>query len=207
MLARGVDRQASPAAADVEHALAGLQLELAADQLELGALGLLQGLRPRLEQRAAVGHRLVQEQREELVRDVVVVANGLARRAACVCRPRLRGRSSAAGGRGRRRSPAARSAAAPSRSRCGEAERRRVPAAEQGDDPVQVVDLDLPAHVGAAEPQLARRAQNVADGPRRADGQGRAAAGRRHTGPVPELDREGAVVKRSLDAATQSVGG
>jgi hypothetical protein len=36
-----------------------------------------------------------------------------------------------------------------------EAERGRIPAAEQGDHPVQVVDVDLPAYVGAAEPELA----------------------------------------------------
>ena len=183
----------------------GLELELAADQLELGALGVLQRLGALLEQRAAVGHRLVQEQGEELVRDVVVVADGLGVAALGVARAGA-GCSSAAGGGGRRWRPAARSAAAPSRSRCGEAERRRVPAAEQRDDAVEVVDVDLAAHVGAAEPELARRAQKVADRPRRADRQGRAVAGRRDARAVPELDREGAIRQGPLDAATQPVG-
>ena len=53
----------------------GCRSELARDELELGALGLLERLRAAREDRAAVGHRLVQEQREEVVADVVVVAN------------------------------------------------------------------------------------------------------------------------------------
>ena len=77
VVARGVDREAAPAAADVEHALPGLQLELLRDQLELGPLRLGQCLRAAREQRAAVGHRLVKEQREEFVADVVVVADRL----------------------------------------------------------------------------------------------------------------------------------
>ena len=62
---------------------------------------------------------------------------------------------------------------------CGEAERRRVPAAEQGDHPVQVVDVDLAADVGATEPELAgarsrcpmaRGERIVSVGPLRVDG-------------------------------------
>ena len=49
--------------------------ELLADQLDLGLLGLLQRLAPRPKVRAAVGHRTVQEQREEVVADVVVVSH------------------------------------------------------------------------------------------------------------------------------------
>ncbi len=205
VLARGVDRQASPAAADVEHALAGLQLELAADQLQLGALGVLQGLRPWLEQRTAVGHRLVQEQGEELVRDVVVVADGL--RVAALRVPAPPARAKLGGGRLR----PAMEARGPQRRRSEsqslrEAERGRVPAAEQRDHPVQVVDIDFPANVGATEPELAGGAQNVTDGARGTNRQGRAVARRRNARPVPELDREGTIRKRALDAATQSVG-
>ena len=56
VLPHGVDREASPAAADVEHAHAGFELELPADELELGPLGVLERLRSLLPQRAAVGH-------------------------------------------------------------------------------------------------------------------------------------------------------
>jgi hypothetical protein len=41
-LARGVERHAAPAAADVKQPLSGLEVELRADQVELGLLGLFQ---------------------------------------------------------------------------------------------------------------------------------------------------------------------
>ncbi len=97
VLAGGVDAEAAPAAADVEHPLAGLQLELGADQIEFGALGVLQCLDALLPEGTAVGHRLVQEQREELVADVVVVAHRLripALAVARAARPQLGGRRS-----------------------------------------------------------------------------------------------------------------
>ena len=75
VFSRGVDHERAPAAADVEHALALFQLELLADEVELRELRLLKRLRPAREDRAAVGHRLVEKQFEELVGDVVVVAH------------------------------------------------------------------------------------------------------------------------------------
>ena len=54
-----------------------LQLELLRDHVQLGPLRLRERLRAAREQRAAVGHRLVEEQREEVVADVVVVADRL----------------------------------------------------------------------------------------------------------------------------------
>ena len=72
-----VDREAAPAAADVEDAVALLEAELGRDEVELGPLGLLEGLGAAGEDRAAVGHRRVEEQREEVVADVVVVADRL----------------------------------------------------------------------------------------------------------------------------------
>ena len=73
----------------------------------------------------------------------------------------------------------------------GALQRRRLPAVEQLDHRVHVVDLDLAADVGAAEPELARRPQHVGGGAGRADAEGRpAAAGRGQPRPVPELDRE-----------------
>src|SRR5271168_2183909 len=76
MMACRVDREATPAATDVQHPHSGFQFELAGNQLELRARGLLERLRPPGEDRAAVGHRLVQEEGEEVVADVVVVAHG-----------------------------------------------------------------------------------------------------------------------------------
>jgi hypothetical protein len=68
-----VQRERAPAAADVEDALAGLQVELRADEVELGPLRLLERRRAAREDRARVRHRLVQEEREVLVGEVVVV--------------------------------------------------------------------------------------------------------------------------------------
>jgi hypothetical protein len=89
----GVDREAAPAAAHVEHAHAAAQAELLADELELRLLGGLERVGAAREERAAVGHGGVEEEREELVRDVVVVANraGVPRQAvAPPARPELR---------------------------------------------------------------------------------------------------------------------
>jgi hypothetical protein len=72
---RRVDRPAAPAAADVEDALARLELQLGADELELGSLRLFERGGAAAEDRAAVGHRLAEEQLEELGWQVVVVAH------------------------------------------------------------------------------------------------------------------------------------
>jgi len=90
----GMDRQAPPAAADIEEPLARLQRELAADELALGRLGFVECLRARLPVGAAIGHRVVQELLEEVVADVVVVANGQAvagQRVAFTTQPQLGG--------------------------------------------------------------------------------------------------------------------
>jgi hypothetical protein len=71
-----MDREAAPAAADVEHPLARLEAELPAGQLQLRRLRRLQRLAVPGEEGATVRHRLVEEQREELVGDVVVVTDG-----------------------------------------------------------------------------------------------------------------------------------
>ena len=113
------------------------------------------------EDRAAVGHRLVEEQREELVRDVVVVADRARVALAAVAAPARaqlgrRHRRRRRIGPHRARARRARAAAARARSIGGgfqlssSCERR-----------VEVVDLELAAHVGAAEPELAGRAQHV----------------------------------------------
>ena len=165
VLARGVDREAAPAAADVEQPLALLQRELRAHELELRPLRLLEARPAAREERAAVGHRLVEEEREELVREVVVVAHGARRAPGC---------GGARAGAARRPAPAAGASARPRarrrsarRSCAAPVERRRLPAVEQRQHGVEVVDLERAAHVGAPEAELAGRAQHVAR-PRRA---------------------------------------
>ena len=136
-----MDHEAAPPAADVEHALALAQRELPADELELGLLRLLERLGPAREVRAAVGHRAIEEQREELVADVVVVAHG-----AAVARDRVplaraaaaRSPAAAAGPPARRRGPAR----APSRACCAERERRRLELVDHPQRGVEVVHLD-----------------------------------------------------------------
>ena len=115
----------------------GVQLELLRDQVELGALRLLERLRAAREQRTAVGHRLVEEQREELVADVVVVADRLrvALRAVALAGQQQLGRGPARNPgrerrereRGEQARPVARPdrAAAPSRRRPGTPRRCR----------------------------------------------------------------------------------
>src|SRR5437016_133949 len=70
-----MDREAAPPAADVEDALALAQPQLLADKLELCLLRRLQSVRAARPVGARIRHRLVEEQREEVVADVVVMAN------------------------------------------------------------------------------------------------------------------------------------
>src|SRR5215210_8361714 len=72
---RGVDGEAAPTAAHVQHALPLRQPELRADQLQLRLLSLLQSGGATREDAAAVGHRVVEEEPEEVVRHVVVVTH------------------------------------------------------------------------------------------------------------------------------------
>ena len=129
VLARRVHDEAAPAAADVEQPLARLQLQLAADEVELRALRLLERLRPAREDRARVRHRRVEEEREELVADVVVVADGAQVALAAVApadRPQLRG------GRLRRERQARRAGGCRGERRLrAEVERRGLPAVEE----------------------------------------------------------------------------
>ena len=76
VLGRGVDARSCPSRSRRRApARPPSAPSLRADQLELRLLGLLERRRAAREDRAAVGHRLVEEEREELVGDVVVVAD------------------------------------------------------------------------------------------------------------------------------------
>ncbi len=70
-----MNREAAPAGADLDHAIARLQIEPAADAVELGDRRLLERHVRALEHRARIHHRRVEEQREEVVADVVVRAD------------------------------------------------------------------------------------------------------------------------------------
>ena len=71
----GPDGEAAPAAADVEQALVAAQAQLAADQIELVGLGLLERAVGLAIVGARVDHERIEEQRVEVVGDVVVVGD------------------------------------------------------------------------------------------------------------------------------------
>ena len=71
----GVQDQRTPSAADVEQPHPGSQVELPADQVELGTLGIDQRLVGPGEVRRRVGHRVIEQQLVELVGQVVVVGD------------------------------------------------------------------------------------------------------------------------------------
>src|SRR5829696_6117760 len=150
---RRVDDEAAPAAADVENALAGAQFELCTDELPLGVLGRGEALRAAGEDRAGVGHRLIEEEREELVADVVVVADGFA-----VALGRVLAAAEVHLGLGRGRGTANARGAQGRGDQAGlrrSAHRWRLPRVEHADHTVDVVDLDLTGDVGAPEAELA----------------------------------------------------
>ena len=202
---RCMEREAAPAAADVEHALAVPERELRADQLQLGVLGLLERGRSLGEQRAAVGHRLAEHEPEEVVGNVVVVAHraGVAFGAvAAAARAQLglrnRGRTDQAGGADRcEREP-----------RLGTAvERRRLPGVQQLEHLVEVVNDQLARHVGATQPELAGGPQCVSERVRGAHAEGGPAAVRGlEPGAVPELHGEGARGQGSLQFVDEGLG-
>ena len=71
----GVQDQRAPPAPDVEQAHARPQVELAADEIQLGALGVHERLAGVGEVRRGVGHRVVEQQFVEVVRQVVMVGD------------------------------------------------------------------------------------------------------------------------------------
>ena len=192
----GVDHEAAPAAADVEHALSLAQAELLADQLELGLLGLLERRRPARPVRAAVGHRAVEEQREELVADVVVVAHRapVAReRVPATAQPQL-------GGRHRRRyhQPAGPDERERQARLLRHRQRRRLECVDHAQSPLEVVDVDHAGDVGTTQAELPGRPEHVSQGARSLEGQRRRIRlGGRHLGPVPEAQPERTLGQRA----------
>ena len=201
----GVQHEAAPAAAHVQQALALPQPELRADQLALGQLRRPPAcVAPREKTRAAVGHRVVEEQREEVVGDVVVVAHrARVALAAVAAAPRAQ----LAGGDPRRARQAARPHRRQRQPQARRAvDRRRLEAVEQPDHAVEVVGLQLSRGVRPTEAELSRRAQQVRDRRRRAHREDRAL--RRSRGQlraVPEAQRERALRERPRQLATQRV--
>ena len=89
VVTRHVQRQRTPAATRLDDALAAVQANLAADVIHLGDLRLVERRRRRRKVRARVRHRRAEPERIELVADVVVMMNVLARAVQRVARPTM----------------------------------------------------------------------------------------------------------------------
>jgi len=81
---RRVHDQRPPAAADIEEAFARLEAELAADQIELGLLRLIERVIRLGEVGAGVDHAPIEPETIESVTDIVVIADHLLIAPACV---------------------------------------------------------------------------------------------------------------------------
>jgi hypothetical protein len=160
---------------------------LCAHELELCFLGLFERLRAAREDRAAVGHRAVEKEREEHGGQVIVVAYRARFALAAVstaARRELhqrgrRQRPDPAGARRRQRQPGA----------VGQPQWRPLPGVEQADRGVDVVYLELAGPVGAADAKLARGAECMRDGLGRTDPEARHArsAGSLAAGARPKI--------------------
>ena len=185
----GVDSEAAPAAADVEHAFVRCQSKLVADQLELLPLGRFERIGAVREDRAAVGHRLIEKERKELRWQVVVMADGArvaSLRAACTSGPKLGLRQ-----RGGQSHPAGHECGEQQPQTGAPLESWRLPAVEEDYHFVDVVDLEIPRHEGATDAELAGGPECLSYRSRRAEQEGRPAVfGRIHPAPIPKRDRE-----------------
>ena len=183
-----VQQHAAPPTADVEEAHAGLEVELAADELVLVRLGVLQRGGVVVPHRAGVCERRPEHHPVEVVGDVVVVRDrgGVAlARVTPALQPRLLGR------RRERLQPLPPDELGGSHDLSG-AEPQLLDVLGDGHHVEDVaVDLELTGDVGASEPQLVGGGDDAAERVRGAHHDGRAGIGRPEARPVvgPERDR------------------
>ena len=184
-----------------------LSAELLAHELELGLLRLLERRRRRARRsrtsRSSSG-------RGRGGRTRAGRRSGGGRRAS---RARSSGSAPSAGARtdggpGGRTTPVARSAASASLALVRRSIGGRLPGVDDLDDGVEVVDVDRAGDVGAAEAELAGRAQHVRERLRRAGGEGGPAVGLRgrDLGAVPEDDAERPLGERILERRAERGG-
>ena len=175
VLASGVDDEGPPAAPDVEQAHPRGQAQLARHEVELGALRVLQGVAGRgrlLEVGAGVHHRRTQDERVEVVSDVVVVGDRLARPVPARAAGRRAGsprRAAAAA------APARRGARRPWRQRPGCRARRARPVPARGRRPRRGGSARRAGHPRSGRPRTRRRERSPARWVPRPGGAGRAA--------------------------------
>ena len=204
----GVQEQRPPAAADVEQALARLEPQLAADDLELALLRGLERLVGRREVRARVDEARPEEAAVERVRDVVVVVDH-----GTVARERVAAAAAAELARRDRRTADGVATADRERARGEEREvARRGPDARepvtQGEHGLEVaVEVEVAGDERAGQPELVGLVQQLADrgaaDPEHADG----LAGGGDPGAVPQLDVERQRGERTAGHAREQAGG
>ncbi len=203
---RGPEREAAPAAADVEHPVALVRAP-ACGRPSRASPPARPPASPRRARRPRSCRSSSRRGRARRTRWRRRSGGGPRAASRSLLWRRPLGRSSEAGRRGGRETPAARTAPSSSRALSAPSRGRRLPAVEQLDHRVHVVDLDVAADVGAAEAELARRAQRVGGGARRAHVEGRPRpVGRRQPRAVPELDRERSLGDAALDLPPQCRG-
>ena len=207
VLARGVDARTRPSRSRRRaRARPAAAPSLRQTSSSFVSLRLLERRRAARPDRARVGHRLVEEQREELVGEVVVVADRalVAHDASAAGRC---GRSSVAGTRGGRAAPAAahrgeREPAPSSRASIGGGARCRAASSAASMSSTS----SAPATYARPSPSWPGARSTWPSASRRADGEGRAAAvGRRQRRAVPQLRAERAVGQRARRAPRAAV--
>ncbi len=188
---RRVAGQPAPAAADIEQALARRQLQLAADQVELGLLSRVEIAVPAVEHGRRILHLAPQEQRVEGVRDIVVKLDHAQVVAPASRQPaHPRGKAHARfcrRPRGEERYRRAQDRRLRSTERLSPTAFRVVPALQRIER-AGAGDVEIARQIDLDQRRQARRAQQPADGPGRADAD---------ADIVARIGRPGAALRRS----------
>ena len=185
-MTRHVQRQRAPAAPGFDDPLAAIQADLAADVIHFRDLRLVERRRRRRKVSTGVRHRLAEPQRVELVADVVVVVNVLARARERVARTAMTPLREAAPERDRLRG-----------LRCAD-----VQLLDHAQDAAVHVDFAGAVQLAELQVRIGAQAQErtaVRDAQRR----DRRRAERRDPVAVPEYESDGRIAERVQQRANQ----
>ncbi len=199
--------EAPPATADVQQPHSRFQVELARNQIELRELRLLKRLRAPGEDRAAVGHRLVQKECKEVVADVVVIAHsgGITLDAvALAAQDELEARTT--------RNPpwhSGRNEGGAEANTVATAHWRRLPGVDHGERRVKVVDRKRAIDIGTAQSERSGSAKEMRERRRPShEERRRICGGRTHGSTIPEAHverpRRQQALKLSAEGSTRA---
>ena len=192
-----MEHHAAPAAADVEEAHPGLEVELAGHQLVLGRLGRLEADARVGPHAAGVRHRRAEHEGVEVVRDVVVVGDGLGVAGLGVAQAVQAGLLR---GRGQRLQPAGAEDPGHVRDHAGVGLGQVVGDGGEGAEQV-ALEVEIAGHVGPAETELARCRHEALERLGATDDERGDGAGRGGLAPVEGADGDGHL--RTEDPADQ----